>query len=47
MKQILMTLAAILMCTASMKAQRTNVTEKDIVGVWTLEWMQYDGENAV
>lgn len=42
-----MTLAAILMCTASMKAQRTNVTEKDIVGVWTLEWMQYDGENIL
>lgn len=47
MKQILMTLAAILMCTASMKAQRANVTEKDIVGVWTLEWMQYDGEKKI
>lgn len=47
MKQILMTMAAFLLCTASMKAQRVNVTDKDLVGVWTLEWMQYDGEKKI
>ena len=43
----MMTMAALLLCTASMKAQRANVTDRDLVGVWTLEWMQYDGEKKI
>lgn len=43
-KQTIMTLAALLMCAMQVNAQTARVTDKDIIGVWTLEWMQYDGE---
>ena len=43
MKKILLVMALALMSAVQMNAQ-TKVTDKDIVGVWTLEYMQYDGE---
>lgn len=46
MKQILMTMA-LLMCAVTTNAQTANVTDRDLVGVWTLEWMQYDGEKKI
>ena len=46
MKQILMTMA-LLMCAVTANAQTANVTDRDLVGVWTLEWMQYDGEKKI
>ena len=46
MKQLLMTMA-LLMCAVTTNAQTANVTDRDLVGVWTLEWMQYDGEKKI
>ncbi len=38
---------ALLMCAVTANAQTANVTDRDIIGVWTLEWMQYDGEKKI
>ena len=46
MKQLLMTMA-LLMCAVTANAQTANVTDRDLIGVWTLEWMQYDGEKKI
>ena len=46
MKQILMTMA-LLMCAVTANAQTANVTVRDLIGVWTLEWMQFDGEKKI
>ena len=46
MKQILMTMA-LLMCAVTANAQTANVTDRDLIGVWTLEWMQFDGEKKI
>ena len=46
MQQLLMTMA-LLMCAVTTNAQTANVTDRDLVGVWTLEWMQYDGEKKI
>ena len=46
MKQILMTMA-LLMCAVTTNAQTANVTDRDLIGVWTLEWLQYDGEKKI
>lgn len=46
MKQLLMTMA-LLMCAVTTNAQTANVTDRDLIGVWTLEWMQFDGEKKM
>ena len=46
MKQILTTMA-LLMCAVTANAQTANVTDRDLVGVWILKWMQYDGEKKI
>lgn len=46
-KQTIMTLAALLMCAMQVNAQTANVTDRDLIGVWTLEWMQFDGEKKI
>ena len=46
-KQTIMTLAALLMCAMQVNAQTARVTDKDIIGAWTLEWLQYDGEKKI
>ena len=46
-KQIVMTLAALLMCAMQVNAQTTKVADKELIGAWTLEWMQYDGEKKI
>jgi len=46
MKQLLMTMA-LLMCAVTTNAQTANVTDRDLIGVWTLEWMQFDGEKKI
>ena len=38
---------ALLMCAVTTNAQTANVTDRDLIGVWTLEWMQYDGEKKI
>ena len=32
------------MCAATVSAQTTRVADKELIGVWFMEWMQYDGE---
>lgn len=46
MKQLLMTMA-LLMCAVTTNAQTARVTDRDLVGVWTLEWLQYVGEKKI
>lgn len=43
----MMTLAVLFLCAADMKAQTARTTDRDLVGVWILEWMQYDGEKKM
>ena len=38
---------ALLMCAVTTNAQTANVTDRDLIGVWTLEWLQYDGEKNI
>ena len=38
-----MTMAMLLVC-ASINAQTAKVADKELIGTWMLEWMQYDGE---
>ena len=46
MQQLLMTMA-LLMCAVTTNAQTANVTDRDLIGVWILKWMQYDGEKKI
>ena len=43
MKKMLL-FAVCLVCAAGLKAQKSAVAEKEIVGVWLMESMQWDGE---
>ena len=47
MKKILFCALALLMGVAKADGQRAAVTDKDIVGTWMMEWMQYDGEKKL
>ena len=38
---------ALLMCAVTTNAQTANVTDRDLIGVWILKWMQYDGEKKI
>ena len=46
-KQFTLTLAALLLCAIGANAQTARTTDKDLIGVWSLEWMQYDGEKKI
>jgi len=46
MKQLLMTMA-LLMCAVIANAQTARVADRELIGAWTLEWMQYDGEKKI
>ena len=47
MKKMLFTVIMVLMCTNWMSAQTKTVADKELIGAWTLEWMQYDGEKKI
>ncbi|MCR5158106.1 MAG: hypothetical protein K6D37_03175 [Prevotella sp.] len=47
MKQMMMTLAALLLCATQANAQTARVADRELIGAWTLEWMQYDGEKKI
>ena len=47
MRHFLMTMATLFISLASANAQTGNVTDRDIIGAWTLEWMQFDGEKKI
>ena len=44
MKKMILTMVMVLMGIDGLFAQQTTVEDKDLIGVWTLEWSQYDGE---
>ena len=44
MKKTILTLVAQLMCAMQVSAQTAQVADKELIGVWTMESMQYDGE---
>ena len=46
-KQITLTLAALLLCALQANAQTARVADRELIGAWTLEWMQYDGEKKI
>ena len=47
MKQMMMTLAALLLCATQVNAQTARVADRELIGAWTMEWMQYDGEKKI
>jgi len=47
MKKTISMIAAMLMCAAQLSAQNTKVSEKELVGVWVLESMQFEGEKKI
>ena len=42
-----MTLAALLLCALQANAQTARVADRELIGAWTLEWMQFDGEKKI
>ncbi|MBO4613461.1 MAG: hypothetical protein J5671_09895 [Bacteroidaceae bacterium] len=46
MKKML-TMALLLMCTVSMNAQKSQVPDKEIIGTWIMESMQWEGEKVI
>ena len=42
-----MTLAALLLCATQVNAQTARVADRELIGAWTMEWMQYDGEKKI
>ena len=46
-KQITLTLAALLLCALQVNAQTARVADRELIGAWTMEWMQYDGEKKL
>lgn len=47
MKKTLLVMAVTLMSALQVCAQTTKVTDKDIIGVWVMEWCQFDGEKKM
>ena len=43
----MMTLAALLLCATQVNAQTARVADRELIGAWTMEWMQYDGEKKI
>lgn len=47
MKKIIFLMAVVLMSTLQANAQKPKIADKELLGTWTLEWMQYDGEKRI
>ena len=43
----MLTMALLLMCTVSMNAQKSQVPDKEIIGTWIMESMQWEGEKVI
>ena len=43
----MMTLAALLLCATQANAQTARVADRELIGAWTMEWMQWDGEKKI
>ena len=40
-------MAATMVWAVQLNAQTTRVDDKELIGAWTLEWMQFDGEKKI
>ena len=47
MKKVMMLIAAALMSVMQVNAQTTKVDDKELIGVWLMESMQWEGEKKV
>ena len=47
MKKMFLTMAMVLACVAQLSAQTNKISDKEIVGVWVMESMQWEGEKKV
>ena len=47
MKKVMLMMAVTLMSALQVCAQTTQVADKELIGAWMLEWMQYDGEKKI
>ena len=44
MKKVMFVMAVTLMSALQVSAQNTKIDDKELIGSWVLEWMQWDGE---
>ena len=47
MKKMMLMMTAMLMCAIGMNAQTTKIADKELVGAWIMESMQYEGEKKI
>ncbi|MBQ5510009.1 MAG: hypothetical protein IIT94_02530, partial [Prevotella sp.] len=47
MKKMMLMMTAMLMCAIGMNAQTTKIADKELVGAWVMESMQYEGEKKI
>lgn len=47
MKKMMLMMTAMLMCAIGMNAQTAKVADKELVGAWVMESMQYEGEKKI
>lgn len=47
MKKMMLMMTAMLMCAIGMNAQTTKIADKELVGAWVMESMQYEGEKKM
>lgn len=47
MKKMMLMMTAMLMCAIGMNAQTAKIADKELVGAWIMESMQYEGEKKI
>lgn len=47
MKKMMLMMTAMLMCAIGMNAQTAKIADKELVGAWIMESMQYEGEKKM
>lgn len=47
MKKMMLMMTAMLMCAIGMNAQTAKIADKELVGAWVMESMQYEGEKKM
>jgi hypothetical protein len=47
MKKMMLMMTAMLMCAIGMNAQTAKIADKELVGAWVMESMQYEGEKKI
>ena len=47
MKRVMFVMAVVLMSTLHVNAQTTKVADKELIGAWVMESMQFEGEKKI